>query len=197
VILEGLVTTLGPDGLLNIAPMGPRVEGPVLDRFLLRPYRSSTTYRNLRALGEGVFHVTDDVLLIARAVIGLEIEAPTRPADQVRGSILTGACRYAEFRVTALDDSDDRTSIAVDTVARGRLRDFFGFNRAKHAVLEAAILASRTALLPRDQIVAELDRLRPLVAKTGGPDEHTAFDLLTTYVLASRMPQAGSLGDTA
>ena len=32
-------------------------------------------------------------------------------------------------------------------VDQGRLRDFFGFNRAKHAVIEAAILATRLSLL--------------------------------------------------
>jgi len=25
-ILEGIVTTLGPEGLLNVAPMGPKVD---------------------------------------------------------------------------------------------------------------------------------------------------------------------------
>ena len=35
-------------------------------------------------------------------------------------------------------------------------REFFGFNRAKHAVLEAAILATRVELLPADEILSEL-----------------------------------------
>ena len=29
---------------------------------MLRPFHTSTTYQNLKARGEGVFHVTDDVL---------------------------------------------------------------------------------------------------------------------------------------
>ena len=69
----------------------------------------------------------------------------TRPADVVAGRILLDACRYYEFRVVELDDREDRTTIVAETVAQGRLRDFFGFNRAKHAVVEAAILATRTA----------------------------------------------------
>ena len=68
-ILEGIVTTVGPDGAVNIAPMGPRVT-PDMARFVLRPYKTAQTYRNLKALGEGVLHVTDDVLLLARAAIG-------------------------------------------------------------------------------------------------------------------------------
>src|SRR5207302_1235693 len=59
VILEGIVTTLDEADRLNVAPMGPRVE-PEMDQLLLRPFRTSTTYRNLKGRGEGVFHVTDD-----------------------------------------------------------------------------------------------------------------------------------------
>jgi hypothetical protein len=183
-ILEGIVTTLDPEGILNVAPMGPRIVDPELRRFVLRPYQSATTYRNLRAHGEGVLHVTDDVLLLARAAIGLPLDVATRPAGVVRGRILTGACRYYEFRVTELDDQEARTAIRVETVAEGRLRDFFGLNRAKHAVVEAAILATRTGFLPPDEILAEYRKLAVLVEKTGGAAEHMAFDLLTDHVRA-------------
>ena len=83
-ILEGVVTTLDESGVLNIAPMGPRlVHG--LERFLLRPFRSSTTYRNLKIKCEGVFHVTDDVLLIARAAIGEVVDPNHRPSREKCG----------------------------------------------------------------------------------------------------------------
>jgi uncharacterized protein len=180
-ILEGLVTSLSLDGALNVAPMGPRVE-PSMARFVLRPYRTSTTYRNLRAHGEGVFHVTDDVLVLARTAIGLSAEALTRPADVVVGAILTGCCRYYEFRVLELDDHHDRTTILVETVAFGRIRDFFGFNRAKHAVIEAAILATRIDFHSLPEILAEFRKLAVPVEKTGGGDERQAFALLTAHV---------------
>jgi hypothetical protein len=57
-----------------------------------------------------------------------------------------------------------------------------GFNRAKHAVLEAAILATRTHLLPADQIRDEYARLQIIVDKTAGPREREAMALLTDYV---------------
>ena len=62
-ILEGIVTTVSRDGAVNIAPMGPHVEEG-MTRFLLRPFPTSQTYRNLKAHGEGVLHVSDDVLLL-------------------------------------------------------------------------------------------------------------------------------------
>jgi uncharacterized protein len=180
-ILEGLVTTLNPDESPNIAPMGPIVE-PDMRRFVLRPFKTATTYRNLKRLGEGVLHVTDDVLMLARAAIGPEVEAKTRRAVAVRGHVLIASCRYYEFRVIELDDHEERTTIHAETVAEGRLRDFFGLNRAKHAVVEAAILATRTAFLPVDEIMSEFRKLEVLVRKTGGDAEREAFALLSEHV---------------
>jgi hypothetical protein len=183
VILEGIVTTVSPAGALNIAPMGPDIDPPS-SRFVLRPYRTSTTYRNLKARGEGVLHVTDDVLLLARAAIGvlLEAEPDTRPASVVEGRILVESCRYCEFRVIDFDDRNDRTTLVAETVAEGRFRDFFGFNRAKHAVVEAAILATRLKFLPLAEVFADYRKFGVLVEKTGGPAEHEAFSLLTGHL---------------
>ncbi|WP_435009574.1 DUF447 domain-containing protein [Tundrisphaera lichenicola] len=184
-ILEGIVTTLGPEGTLNVAPMGPKL-GLDPRRFLLRPYRTSTTYRNLKATGEGVLHITDDVLLLARAAIGLLPEPPTRPALAVRGRILETTGRYHEIRVVELDDRLDRTSIVVESVAEGRQGELFGMNRAKHAVVEAAILATRLDFLPLDEILASYRQLAILIEKTGGPEERLAFGLLADRVEGRR-----------
>ena len=150
----------------------------------MRPFHTSTTYHNLKARGEGVFHVTDDVLLLAQTAIGMAPSpAPaTRAADVIAGQILTDACRYYEFRVVELDDREERTAIVVETVAQGRLRDFFGFNRAKHAVVEAAILATRADWLPIEEILADFRKLAVVVDKTGGPRERAAFTLLHRHV---------------
>ncbi len=183
-ILEGIVTTLNADGTVNVSPMGPRVDddGPI-ERLVLKPFRTSTTYQNLKRTGAGVFHVTDDVELIARAAVGaLDPPPPTFPATAIEGRILTGACRYYELAVRSLDDSRERVEIACDVVAAGRLRDFLGFNRAKHAVVEASILATRVTLLPPESIRAEFARLRPLVEKTAGPAERRAFEFLEAYL---------------
>lgn len=184
-ILEGIITTINADGSVNISPMGPRVDD-ALGQFVLKPYQTSTTYRNLKRTGQAVFHVTDDVELIARAAVGAPDPLP--PLDRataVEGWIIRGACRWYALEVRSLDDRNERTEIVCDVVDSGRLRDFFGFNRAKHAVLEAAILATRTEFLPLDEILAQLDQLQVLVNKTGGPAEHRAFQFLSDYIHAA------------
>jgi hypothetical protein len=194
-ILEGIVTTVGPTGALNIAPIGPRIDA-AMQRFVLRPYPTAQTYRNLKAHGEGVLHVTDDVLLLARAALGA-VEPPPAvlAASQVRGFVLRDACRYYEFRVAAMDESEPRVHIEAEVVQIGRLRDFFGFNRAKHAVVEAAILATRTDFLPLEEIEAEYRKLAVLVEKTGGEQERQAFAFLREHVERVRRERGQGSGE--
>jgi hypothetical protein len=188
-ILEGIVTTRNEDHTVNISPMGPRIDA-AMDRFALRPYQTSTTYQNLKRTGQGVLHVTDDVFLLAQAAVGQPEPLPAMiEAQAIDGAILADACRWYAFRVESLDDRYDRTEIVARVVDRGTIREFFGFNRAKHAVVEAAILATRTAFLPADEILRELERLAVLVAKTGGVQEHQAFDFLKCYVNQATQPK--------
>jgi hypothetical protein len=185
-ILEGLVTTLGPDGVTNLAPMGPRLSPPFQleagSTLELRPFASSRTAANLLRHPEAVVHVTDDVLLLARSAIG-DVPLPEHfPARAVRGVVLAGACRAIELRITKVDTSSERLSMRAEAVHVHRLRDFFGLNRAMFAVVEAAILATRVNLLPREMIRSEYQRLAVLVEKTGGPREREAFNLLSGFV---------------
>jgi hypothetical protein len=184
-ILEGIVTTLNADGSPNIAPMGALVDER-MRQLALRPYRTAATYVNLRRTGQGVFHVTDDVELLARAAVGrLERLPALMRAHKVDGVVLTDTCRWYELRVSQLDDRAERTTITCEVVGSGRVRDFLGFNRAKHAVLEAAILATRLTQLPADSICAEFRRLAVIVDKTAGPQERRAFQFLDEYVGAA------------
>jgi hypothetical protein len=181
-IVEGIVTTPSEDGTWNIAPMGPRVDRDFA-RLVLRPFRTSQTYQNLKRHGEGVFHVTDDVDLMARAAVGhLDPLPPLVPAGSTNLLRLADCCRWFAFRVMQLDDASDRTTIVCDVGERGMVRDFFGFNRAKHAVIEAAILATRIGILSADEIRAEMNRLAIPVKKTAGEQERRAFELLMNFV---------------
>lgn len=181
-IVEGIVTTENADGSANIAPMGPRT-GPSLNRLLLRPFPTADTFQNLRRTGRGIFHITDDAELIARAAVGRLV--PTPPlitAPHGAGWILADACRWLAFEVRSMDESGPRVEIDCEVVARGALRDFLGFNRAKHAVIEGAILATRLHLLSPDEIAAEFRRLTPLIEKTAGEAECRAWDFLRQFI---------------
>jgi len=105
-----------------------------------------------------------------------------RDTETIAGKLLTGACRAYEFEVSQLDDAQDRTHIDCQIVHVHHLRDFFGFNRAKHAVLEAAILATRLHLTGSTSALAEYEKLQIMVDKTGSDEEHQAMSELWDYV---------------
>ena len=159
--------------------------GHAIEQLLLKPFASSQTGGNLLRVPEGVFHVTDDALLLARVVTGrLETPPTSRPATAVRGWVLDDACRAYEFKVVAADTSQERLRLETRVVAVHEGRPFLGFNRARHAVVEGAILVTRLHLLGADEVRRQLRELAVLVEKTGGPREHEAFRLLEEKVAA-------------
>jgi hypothetical protein len=192
VIYETIVSTLDASGRPNFAPMGIGLRE---EQVLLRPFRTAVTWRNLREVGEGVVNFTDDVLWFARCALASEVP-PHRPAAAVRGVVLEDVCHWKEFVVESSDLARERAEFRARVVSEGRRRDFLGFNRARHAVVEATILATRLHLLGREAVLAEITRLRPLVDKTGGPREHEAFAFVTTAA-QTWTPSAASLAPGA
>ena len=184
------MTTTDAAGRMHLAAMGPEVDAAAvasgrLERLVLKPFPTSQTAANLDRLPEGVFHVTDDALLVARVVVGASEPPPaSRPATAVRGRLLEGVCRAYEFRVAHRDASQERIRLEVEVLAVHEGRPFTGFNRARHAVVEGAILVTRLHLLGAEEVGRRLRDLAVLVEKTGGPREHEAFRLLEARVAA-------------
>lgn len=189
-ILEGLVTTSDAAGGIHVAAMGPWIDDAAraagaVSRLSLRPFAGSQTATNLARLPAGVFHVTDDVLLLARVVAGAAGPiAGGRRATEISGWLLDDFCTAYEFVVESSDRSAIRERLEARVVAEHRGRPFLGFNRAAHAVVEAAILVTRLQLTGAAAVHTRLDDLQPLVDKTGGPREHEAFAILRDVVAA-------------
>jgi hypothetical protein len=180
-IIETVVTTINPDGSVNCAAMG--VEWGE-ERIVIKPYGATRTLRNLRATGAAVVNLTDDILLFSQAALG-DPQPPTHPATSVEGAVLDDACSWREVTVEAIDESAHRARVSTVVVGRGSGREFLGLNRARHAVLEASILASRVRLLAAEDIAAELRRLQVLVDKTAGPREREAMEYVTRHLRAA------------
>jgi len=137
-IIESIITTMDADGVVNFAPMG--VEWGERE-IVVKPFLETITFRNLRATRAAVVNLTDDVLLFARAAISSP-QYPALPAEVVRGVVLEAACSWRELEVRSIDDTPPRSRIVTTVVHHGFRREFIGFNRARNAVLEAAILAT-------------------------------------------------------
>ena len=134
------------------------------ERIVIKPFNGTRTLRNLRATGAAVVNLTDDILLFSQAALG-----DPQPADpsgvQRRGRgagrrlLVARGARGGDRR------GELRARVSTVVVGGGSGREFLGLNRARHAVLEASILASRAHLLPAEEIRAELGRLQVLVDK--------------------------------
>jgi hypothetical protein len=180
-IVETVTTTINPDGTVNCAAMGVEWGD---EEIVVKPYRGTRTLRNLEARGAAVVNLTDDILLFAEAALD-DPHPPTRRAAVVAGAVLADACSWREVEVAGIEASGPRARVTTRVVARGTGREFVGWNRACHAVLEASILASRVRRLPADEVRAELARLAVLVEKTAGPRERAAWDRVLAHVRAA------------
>jgi hypothetical protein len=94
-----------------------------------------------------------------------------------------------EVEVRSIDRTPPRSRIETAVVHRGFRREFIGFNRARHAVLETAIYATRLHLLSREFVASELQRLQVIVDKTAGPHEIEAMNLLREFIATKAQRQ--------
>ncbi len=181
-IRESIVTTLGPDGVPHIAPIGVIVEPSGL---VIAPFRPSATLDNLAARKEAVVNYTDDVRVFAGCITGRKRDWPTRPAERIAGAVLEAALAHEEVEVVEIRDDPQRPRILCRPVHAVTSGPFRGFNRAQASVIEAAILASRLSLLPREKIEREIAYLAVGLEKTAGPREREAWgwlmEMIETY----------------
>jgi hypothetical protein len=184
-LIETVMTTCGRDGRVNCAAMGVRWG---TDEVVFWPFHGTRTLRNLRFRGEAVAHLTDDALLFVQAALG-HPEPATRPAETVAGAVIEQCSAWRELVVTevaATGDEQPRFRVTARVVASGVGEQLpMGLCRARHAAVEASIVASRLRWLGAEHVGLELDRLQELVDKTAGPREREAMAFVRGYVTQS------------
>jgi uncharacterized protein len=181
-LLETVVTTTGSDGVVNCAAMGVRWGE---EELVFWPFDTTRTLKNLRVRGQAVVHLTDDVLLFVEAALGHPRPA-MRTASVIAGSVIEDTSCWREVVVVEISPSEDgrpRSRVRARVVAAGTgPQQTLGLCRARHAAVEASILASRLRWLGAERVYAELARLQELVDKTAGPRERAAMDYVRRYV---------------
>ncbi len=177
-IYETVVTTMNPDGSVHIAPMGIRRKD---EKYLIAPFKPSTTLDNLVNSGVAVINATTEVLIFAGCLTGRH-EWPVVDATHIACKRLAAALAHVEVRVESSRDDELRPVFTCRLVHAASHAPFEGFNRAQAAVVEAAILVSRLHLLPEQKIRSELEYLGIAIKKTAGEKEQTAWRWLMEKV---------------
>ncbi len=179
-IRETIVTTIDAAGRVHVAPFGlTEHEGG----WIIAPFRPSTTLDNLLAIPFAVANFTDDVRIFAGSLTG-RIDWPLKPVDDFAVPRLAAALTHAELAVDTIEDDAERPRFLCRMQRIEHHDVFLGLNRAKAAVIEAAILASRLDFLPRERIESEMTQLQIAVDKTAGPEEREAWNWLAEKVRA-------------
>jgi hypothetical protein len=179
-IRETIVTTVSAAGAVHIAPLGIIADG---DGWIIAPFHPSTTLDNLRAIPFAVANYTDDVRVFAGCLTGRS-QWPTAASDHVPVPHLAGALAHAELAVTRIAEDVQRPRFHCRVVHLAQHAPFLGFNRGQAAVIEAAILASRLHMLPREKVEREMTYLEIAITKTAGPFELEAWGWLVEKIRA-------------
>lgn len=179
-IREVIVTTQSPEGQAHIAPMGIWEEDGLIT---LAPFRPSRTLDNVLSQRVAVVNACDDVRVFAGCLTGRH-DWPL-VAGATPGTLrLAAAVSHEELELKRVDEDELRPKLRCRVVHAESHRAFAGFNRARAAVLECAILASRLHMLPASKIRSELDYLSIAIDKTAGPAEREAWGWLLARIEA-------------
>lgn len=182
-IREIILTSWNKKGQTHIAPMGIHERGA---RYLVMPFKPSTTLDNMLETGHAVMNYTDDVRIFAGCLTGRR-NWPLRDAERIEGKRLAQALAHTELKLIEVEEEDaQRPRLVCEAVHEASHQPFRGFNRAQFSVLEAAILVSRLNFLPREKVDAEIEYLRIGLEKTAGEREREAWEWLMQRIEAYR-----------
>jgi hypothetical protein len=177
-IRETIITTADLNGKFHIAPIGIIAEK---DGWIIAPFRPSVTLDNLAEVPFAVANYTDDVRIFAGCLTGRR-QWPTVPLQGYPVPRLAAALAHSVLSVASIADDGVRPRHFCRVVEEETHAPFTGFNRAKAAVVELAILVSRLKMLSREKIAAEIAYLEIAIGKTAGPAELEAWGWLMQRV---------------
>jgi uncharacterized protein len=173
-IHECVVTTLTTEGRPHVAPLGLIEEAGY---WIAAPFRPSATLFNLEHNGKLTASFTDDARIFAGLVTGTR----NFPLTDIQGwpaPRLSAALAHAALEVERVEADAVRPHFYCRVKHTESHRSFLGMNRARAAVLEAAILATRLDRLSRDKVDNEIAYLRIAIDKTAGEAEREAWEMV-------------------
>ena len=168
-IYETIVSTYDSNRKPTVAPMGIVVIGR--ERFLIRPFKATATFRNLLAAKCGVVNVTSSPEMFYRTTFkreGPHLKIPSnrfRPGKAVQAPRVRSAEAHIEFTVSRLEEeSEDRARLTckVQTIESRRMFPQ-AYCRANFALIECIIHSTRIGPYLSDGRVGEAEELKHLV----------------------------------
>lgn len=179
-ILETIVATRNADGSAHVRPYGLHRDG---EDWLFMPFRPSAAIANVAAHPFLTASSPADVRVFAALVTGRPC-GDLVPADRIPAVRLADATAHMELEAVSFSDDPVRPCYRCRVISRAFHGGEAGDNRARAAVIEAAILATRLDRLPAAEIEWSLAPLRTAVEKCAGPREAEAFAWIEARIAA-------------
>jgi hypothetical protein len=179
-IHECVVTTLSAEGRPHIAPLGLIEDGA---HWIAAPFRPSTTLFNLEHGKKFTASFTDDPRVFAGLVTGVR-SFPLTDIEGWPAPRLSVALAHAELEIDRVEEDETRPRFFCRVRHTESHRPFLGMNRARSAVLEAAILATRLGRLSREKIDSELDYHSIAIENTAGAPEREPWEMVMEKIRA-------------
>lgn len=177
-ITESVVTTLGPNGLWNVAALGLRA--PDSAQVTAQTWGRTRTWRNFDERGEGYVQFTRDPELFVEAALTVH---------EVGEPVLESADAWVQVRVERRDSGTENgtrwVEWALHPVDRDVEREVVpAFNRGYAAVIEGTVHASRLDVeaYETERLQERIDYCRMVVEGCGGDAEKRAFAALERAV---------------
>jgi hypothetical protein len=178
-ILETIVSTINQKRKVNFAPFGIKKKSK---NIIISPYIPSITLQNLRYNNCAVINYVDDASFYVNCILGKK-NFKKKKTQIIDGFFLVNSLSYDEVVVKKIIEDSVRPSFICEVVKSVLKKKYDGHNRAKAAIIEACILASRVKLLKKKKILDELNYLSIGVEKTAGNLEKKSWEKIKNFIL--------------
>ena len=157
-IVETILVTGNPDGSHNAAPMGVTRDGTAL---IVRPFKSTQTFKNLSLGGDASINLSDDPRLFLATAFKEEVEdQPKANKHGLEGADSTIYCDKGEM----FNETEHRASFTLkprDVEIKSQYPTVF--SRGRSEAMEAIIHATRIQVFSEEGRDAEVNKLKDRV----------------------------------
>jgi hypothetical protein len=178
-VRETIVTTKNSDNTIKMSPLGVYING---DSFSIKPFKPSLSLENILRNKSGVINYVDDVRIFASCITKRNVKVDFVETSKINCSRIKNAVSHTEFIVEEIIEDKLRPTLFCRPVNEEIHKMYYGFNRAKSAVLELCILASRLGIIEDKKIQDEIKYLKIAIDKTAGEHELEAWSWLLNYI---------------
>ena len=178
-VRETIVTTRNENNTIKVSPLGVYIENDILK---IKPFKPSISLDNILRNNSGVINYIDDVRIFASCITKKNINIEFVETNKINCARIKNSISHTEFIVKKVEHDDSRPTIICQTVNEEIHKMYYGFNRAKAAVIELCILASRLGIIDDEKIKDEIKYLKISIDKTAGEPELEAWNWLIEYI---------------